>query len=238
MVAVNFAPSSRRTRRRAGQRPADHGRDRPAGAARRVRRRVGRNAAGRCSGRAPSASARCCPMPGARWVSTSVEPAMAMGPNTVVVVRSEYLLGFNNCPNYSPATNANPNEAAMPGFGCADVLQHGPDAGRAARRRGRPPGRTGRRDGERGRDRALPRRQGSGAQYHRHDRRWPAPARAPAAAAAAADRRPRATEAACRLLQLRSVRRPLPARKSPRSAPWPSCRTPSRCRACRPTCST
>ena len=62
---------------------------------------------------------------GARWVSTSVEPAMSMGPNTVVVVRSEYLLGFNNCPNYSPATIANPNEAAMPGFGCADSYNMG-----------------------------------------------------------------------------------------------------------------
>src|SRR5919201_5502401 len=30
---------------------------------------------------------------GARWVSTSVEPAMATGPNAVVVVRSEYLFG-------------------------------------------------------------------------------------------------------------------------------------------------
>ena len=46
---------------------------------------------------------------------------MAMGPNTVVVVRSEYLMGVNNCPNYNPATTANPNEAAMPGFGCADA---------------------------------------------------------------------------------------------------------------------
>jgi pilus biogenesis lipoprotein CpaD len=62
---------------------------------------------------------------GARWVSTSVEPAMAMGPDTVVVVRSEYLIGFNNCPNYSPATIANPNEAAMPGFGCADAYNMG-----------------------------------------------------------------------------------------------------------------
>jgi type IV pilus biogenesis protein CpaD/CtpE len=48
-----------------------------------------------------------------------------MGPNTVVVVRSEYLLGFNNCPNYSPATTANPNEAAMPGFGCSDSYNMG-----------------------------------------------------------------------------------------------------------------
>jgi pilus biogenesis lipoprotein CpaD len=62
---------------------------------------------------------------GARWVSTSVEPAMAMGPNTVVVVRSEYLMGVNNCPNYSPATQANPNAAAMPGFGCADAYNMG-----------------------------------------------------------------------------------------------------------------
>jgi type IV pilus biogenesis protein CpaD/CtpE len=62
---------------------------------------------------------------GARWVTTSVEPAMAMGPNTVVVVRSEYLLGFQNCPNYNPATTANPNEAAMPGFGCADAYNMG-----------------------------------------------------------------------------------------------------------------
>jgi type IV pilus biogenesis protein CpaD/CtpE len=62
---------------------------------------------------------------GARWVTTSVEPAMAMGPNTVVVVRSEYLIGFNNCPNFNPATEANPNEAAMPGFGCSDAYNMG-----------------------------------------------------------------------------------------------------------------
>jgi type IV pilus biogenesis protein CpaD/CtpE len=62
---------------------------------------------------------------GARWVSTSVEPAMAMGPDTVVVVRSEYLLGFNNCPNFNPATTANPNESAMPGFGCSDAYNMG-----------------------------------------------------------------------------------------------------------------
>jgi pilus biogenesis lipoprotein CpaD len=62
---------------------------------------------------------------GARWVSTSVEPAMAMGPNAVVVVRSEYLVGFNNCPNFNPATTANPNESAMPGFGCADSYNMG-----------------------------------------------------------------------------------------------------------------
>jgi type IV pilus biogenesis protein CpaD/CtpE len=62
---------------------------------------------------------------GARWVSTAVEPAMATGPNTVVVVRSEYLMGVNNCPNFNPATTANPNEAAMPGFGCYDAYNMG-----------------------------------------------------------------------------------------------------------------
>jgi type IV pilus biogenesis protein CpaD/CtpE len=61
---------------------------------------------------------------GARWVGTSVEPAMAMGPNAVVIVRSEYLLG-QNCPTYSPATIANPNEALMPGYGCADAYNMG-----------------------------------------------------------------------------------------------------------------
>jgi type IV pilus biogenesis protein CpaD/CtpE len=49
---------------------------------------------------------------------------MAMGPNAVVIVRSEYLLG-QNCPNYNPATIANPNEALMPGFGCADAYNLG-----------------------------------------------------------------------------------------------------------------
>lgn len=62
---------------------------------------------------------------GARWVSTSVEPAMAMGPNTVVVVRSEYLMGFRDCPDFTPATSANPNEAAMPGFGCSNAYNMG-----------------------------------------------------------------------------------------------------------------
>jgi pilus biogenesis lipoprotein CpaD len=61
---------------------------------------------------------------GARWVGTSVEPAMATGPNAVVIVRSEYLLG-QNCPTYSPATIANPNEALMPGYGCADAYNMG-----------------------------------------------------------------------------------------------------------------
>ncbi|MBX9946815.1 MAG: CpaD family pilus assembly protein [Reyranella sp.] len=62
---------------------------------------------------------------GARWVSTAIEPAMAMGPNSVVVVRSEYLIANNNCPRYVPAAMWNPNEAAMPGFGCGDAYNMG-----------------------------------------------------------------------------------------------------------------
>jgi len=62
---------------------------------------------------------------GARWVTTSVEPAMAMAPSSVVVVRSEYLIANNRCPNYTPAAMWNPNEAAMPGFGCADAYNMG-----------------------------------------------------------------------------------------------------------------
>src|ERR1700730_9445721 len=60
----------------------------------------------------------------AQRVGASGEPAMATGPNAVVIVRSEYLLG-QNCPTYSPVTIANPNEALMPGFGCADAYNMG-----------------------------------------------------------------------------------------------------------------
>jgi pilus biogenesis lipoprotein CpaD len=62
---------------------------------------------------------------GARWVSTAVEPAMPMGPDRVVVVRSAYRIAERGCPNYTPASFANPNEAAMPGFGCADAYNMG-----------------------------------------------------------------------------------------------------------------
>jgi pilus biogenesis lipoprotein CpaD len=62
---------------------------------------------------------------GARWVTTSVDPSMAMGPDQVVVVRSEYRIAERDCPNYNPASIANPNEAAMPGFACADAYNMG-----------------------------------------------------------------------------------------------------------------
>ncbi|MFI5000510.1 MAG: CpaD family pilus assembly lipoprotein [Reyranellales bacterium] len=62
---------------------------------------------------------------GARWVDTSVEPAMATGPDSVVVVRSEYRIASNNCPNYNPSGMWNPNESTMPGFGCADAYNFG-----------------------------------------------------------------------------------------------------------------
>ena len=62
---------------------------------------------------------------GARWVSTSVEPAMAMGPDQIVVVRSAYHIGEINCPNYNPSSIGNPNERTMPGYGCSDAYNMG-----------------------------------------------------------------------------------------------------------------
>jgi type IV pilus biogenesis protein CpaD/CtpE len=62
---------------------------------------------------------------GARWVSTSVEPAMAMGPNQVVVVRSEYRIGERNCPDFSTTETANPNSAIRPNYGCSDAYNMG-----------------------------------------------------------------------------------------------------------------
>jgi type IV pilus biogenesis protein CpaD/CtpE len=78
---------------------------------------------------------------GARWVSTSVEPAVAMGPDQVVVVRSDYRIGEINCPNYNPSSIGNPNGAAMPGFGCADAYNMGQMLARPRDAAiGRPPG--------------------------------------------------------------------------------------------------
>jgi type IV pilus biogenesis protein CpaD/CtpE len=62
---------------------------------------------------------------GARWVSTSLEPAMAVRPDQVVVVRSEYRIGEIGCPNYNPSSIGNPNESSMPGFGCGDAYNMG-----------------------------------------------------------------------------------------------------------------
>ena len=62
---------------------------------------------------------------GARWVGRSVEPAMARGPDQLVVVRSEYRLASRNCPTYTPSTMWNPNESDMPGLGCADAYNMG-----------------------------------------------------------------------------------------------------------------
>ena len=62
---------------------------------------------------------------GARWVGTSVEPAMAMGPDQVVVVRSEYRIAERNCPNVNPTGISNTNEGLMPGYGCSDAYNFG-----------------------------------------------------------------------------------------------------------------
>ena len=58
--------------------------------------------------RAPSASARACRRPARAGSRTSVEPAMAMGPNAVVVVRSEYLLGVQQLPDLQPGHHRQP----------------------------------------------------------------------------------------------------------------------------------
>lgn len=62
---------------------------------------------------------------GARWVGTAIEPAMAMGPDQVVVVRSEYRIGTRDCPNHGSGTQWNPNESQMTNFGCADAYNMG-----------------------------------------------------------------------------------------------------------------
>jgi type IV pilus biogenesis protein CpaD/CtpE len=62
---------------------------------------------------------------GARWVRSAVQPAMPMGPNSVVIVRSEYRIGMWNCPDHSNAAQWNPNESVSPGFGCADAYNQG-----------------------------------------------------------------------------------------------------------------
>ena len=62
---------------------------------------------------------------GARWVGTAIEPAMAMGPNQVVVVRSEYRIGTRDCPNFGSGTQWNPNESQMTNFGCANAYNMG-----------------------------------------------------------------------------------------------------------------
>jgi pilus biogenesis lipoprotein CpaD len=62
---------------------------------------------------------------GARWVGTAVEPTMEMGPDQVVVVRSEYHIGTRNCPDHNPSSQWNPNESQMGGFGCADAYNMG-----------------------------------------------------------------------------------------------------------------
>ena len=62
---------------------------------------------------------------GARWVGTAVEPTMAMGPDQVVVVRSEYRVGTRDCPNHGSGSQWNPNASQMSNFGCANAYNMG-----------------------------------------------------------------------------------------------------------------
>jgi pilus biogenesis lipoprotein CpaD len=62
---------------------------------------------------------------GVRWVETAVQPAMVTGPNSLVVVRSEYRIAFRNCPNFGRTNTMNTNEAVTPNFGCGDAYNFG-----------------------------------------------------------------------------------------------------------------
>ena len=62
---------------------------------------------------------------GARWVGKAVEPTMAMGPDQIVVVRSEYRVGTRDCPNHGSGGQWNPNSSQMSNFGCADAYNMG-----------------------------------------------------------------------------------------------------------------
>jgi len=62
---------------------------------------------------------------GARWVDMTVEPSMAMGPDTVVVARSEYRIGMRNCPEGDSGAMWNPNESTTAGYGCSDAYNMG-----------------------------------------------------------------------------------------------------------------
>lgn len=62
---------------------------------------------------------------GARWVETSRQSSMATGPNTVVVVRSEYRIAARNCPDFSRPGNWNPGQSVHAGFGCSDAYNFG-----------------------------------------------------------------------------------------------------------------
>jgi len=62
---------------------------------------------------------------GARWVDSTLEPAMAMGPDTVVVVRSEYRIAMRNCPDRVTGAMWNPNESLDRNTGCADAYNMG-----------------------------------------------------------------------------------------------------------------
>jgi pilus biogenesis lipoprotein CpaD len=62
---------------------------------------------------------------GVRWSETSVQPSMATGPNSLVIVRSEYRIAHRNCPDFSKPNAFNGNASVHPSFGCADAYNFG-----------------------------------------------------------------------------------------------------------------
>ena len=62
---------------------------------------------------------------GVRWVDTAVQRSMATGPNSLVVVRSEYRIAQRNCPDFSNPNMLNTNESVTPTFACSDAYNFG-----------------------------------------------------------------------------------------------------------------
>ena len=62
---------------------------------------------------------------GVRWVDTAVQPAMATGPNSLVIVRSEYRIASRGCPDFAKANSFNGNASTHPNFACSDAYNFG-----------------------------------------------------------------------------------------------------------------
>lgn len=62
---------------------------------------------------------------GVRWSEVAVQSTMLTGPNSLVIVRSEYKIASRNCPNWARANTWNPNESVHPNFGCGDAYNFG-----------------------------------------------------------------------------------------------------------------
>ena len=180
---------------------------------------------------------------GARWVEHVGRAGHGDGPRHRGRGALGIPAGLQQLPELQPGHHRQSQRGGDAGLRLRRRLQHGPDAGPPARCRGRPLGRPGRRHGQRAR-RSPRYREGKvpalnttgmiGGSSAR--RRWQCRRRRWRRRRLVGLEQLRLRHVGFRNRAASAVR--LPATKGPRSAPWPSCRTPSRCRACRPTCST